>query len=69
MIAGDLVLPDQSARSAHHTTPDIAMETWIWFLGIHSQVQQRRDWEAYCQLIQLLDARDARFSMTQSSRR
>lgn len=57
VIAGDLVLPDQTAHSAHHTTTDIAMETWIWFLGIHNQLQQRRDWDAYCQLIQLLDAR------------
>lgn len=55
VVAGDVTLPAQTNHGRRRITPD--MEVWVWFLGNHNQLQQDRAWDAYCQLIQLLNTR------------
>lgn len=57
VIAGDLTLPPLTDEDPRTEALSLDMETWSWFLGIYNQLQQERSWDAYCQLVQLLDSR------------
>lgn len=57
VIAGDLSLPAFTEPDRRAAVAALDMETWIWFLGVHNQLRQGRVWPAYCQLVELLDAR------------
>jgi len=57
VIAGQLTIPPANITSPARQAAELNLETWIWFLGIHNQLQQDRTWDAQVQLVNLLDSR------------